>query len=137
MVINPIKVKKLRAIKDDVIISEMHVGEMKTASGIIIGSDDGKKHGIKPRWGKVFAVGPDQSDVKVGDWILVEHGRWTRKFPVQFDDGEVIELQKVETKSILGWSDEKPDVNYIGEEFNDGQGYDIDPSVFMDQGYGI
>lgn len=133
MTINPIKAKSIRPIHDDVIVSDMHMGEMKTQSGIIIGSDNGKNHGIKPRWSKVFAVGPEQEDVKVGDWILVEHGRWTRKFPVEFEDGTLVELQKVETKSILGWSDEEPDVNYIGEEYQDGAGYDIDPSVFMNQ----
>jgi len=133
MVINPIKVKNIRAIHDDVLVKDMEFGEMKTKTGIIIGSDDGKNHGIKPRWGKVFAVGPEQKDVKVGDWILVEHGRWTRKFPLQFDNGEIIELQKVETKSIIGWSDEEPDINYIGTEYKDGAGYDIDPSVFMER----
>jgi len=111
----------------------MEFGEMKTATGIIIQSDDGKNHGIKPRWGKVFAVGPEQKDVKVGDWILVEHGRWTRKFPVEFENGEVVELQKVETKSIIGWQEEEPNVNYIGTEYKDGAGYDIDPSVFMER----
>jgi co-chaperonin GroES (HSP10) len=134
---NPIKTKSLKLLGDDVIISDMHVGEMTTAGGIIIGSDNGKNHGVKPRWGKVYAVGPDQTDVKVGDWILVEHGRWTRKFSVEFENGETVELQKVETKSIMGWSDEEPDVNYIGTEYKDGASYDIDPSVFMDQGHGL
>jgi co-chaperonin GroES (HSP10) len=132
MVINPVKAKSIRAIKDDVLIRDMYMGEMKTQSGIIIGSDDGKNHGVKPRWGKVYAVGPDQTDVKVGDWILVEHGRWTRKFPVEID-GETIELQKVEVKSIIGWQEEEPDTAYWGEEYRDGAGYDIDPSVFLDR----
>jgi co-chaperonin GroES (HSP10) len=137
MITNPIKANAVTAINDDVLITDMHMGEMKTETGIIIGSDNGKNHGIKPRWGKVYAVGPDQTDVKVGDWILVEHGRWTRKFAVELAGGEVVELQKVETKSILGWSDEEPDVNYFAQEYRDGQGYDIDPSVFMDQGHGL
>jgi len=132
MVINPVKAKSIRAIHDDVLVQDMHMGEMKTSSGIIIGSDDGKNHGIKPRWGKVYAVGPDQKDVKVGDWILIEHGRWTRKFPVEID-GETIELQKVEVKSIIGWQEEDPDINYFGQEYKDGAGYDIDPSVFMER----
>lgn len=130
--INPVKAKKIRAIHDDVLIRDMHMGEMKTQSGLIIGSDNGKAHGVKPRWGKVYATGPEQKDVKVGDWILVEHGRWTRKFPVDID-GEVIELQKVETKSIIGWQEEEPDTNYWAQEYSDGATASFDPSMFVER----
>lgn len=136
MTINPIKAKSIRPIKSDVIVQSMHMGEMKTESGIIIGSDDGKSHGVKPRWCKIFAIGHENTeDYNVGDWILVEHGRWTRKFPVEFEDGNVVELQKVDTDCILGiWTgSEPPSTNYIGQEYNDGASYDVDPSVFVNQ----
>ena len=70
---------KIRALHDDVIITEMNFDEIKTSSGIVLRSDNGKSHGVRPRWGKVYAIGPDQTDVKIGQWILVEHGRWTRE----------------------------------------------------------
>lgn len=98
---------QIRAIKDNVIISNMHFGEMKTKSGIILRSDDGKSHGVKPRWGKVYKVGPEQTDVKEGQWVLVEHGRWTRK--IKIDDGESVkDIQKVDVAAILAISNEAP-----------------------------
>jgi co-chaperonin GroES (HSP10) len=129
---NPYDVKniKIRAIKNDVIVTDMDMGEMKTQGGIIVQSDDGKAHGVKPRWGKVYKVGPQQKDVKEGQWILIEHGRWTRK--IKIDDGEgVKEIQKVEVSSILAVSDEKPNDFYIGKEFAHGSSADIRPEDFV------
>ncbi len=102
-----IKHIQIRALKDDVLICDMDFGEIKTASGIVIRSDDGQSHGVKPRWGKVYKVGPDQKIIKEGQWILVEHGRWTRK--IKIDDGNgVKEIQKVDVDSILAFSNEAP-----------------------------
>ena len=90
---------KIRALHDDVLVQDMDFGEQTTAGGIIVKSDDGKVHGIKPRWGQVYKVGPNQTDVHPGQWILIEHGRWTRK--IKIDDGNgAKEIQKVEVKSI-------------------------------------
>jgi len=98
---------KIKAIRDHVIVADMDFGEQKTSSGIILKSDDGKVHGIKSRWGKVYAVGPEQDDVKVGQWVLVEHGRWTRG--MEIDDGDGVKtIRKVETSSMLAVSDEPP-----------------------------
>jgi len=107
---------KIRALQDDVIISNMHFGEMVTKSGIVIRSDDGKSHGVKPRWGKVYKIGPKQQDVKEGQWILVEHGRWTRKVKIDDGNGEV-EIQKVDINGILAVSDQPPSEEdlYIGD----------------------
>lgn len=128
-----INAKNIRAVGNRVLVTDMYFGEQKTAGGLIITNDDGKTRGIYPRWGRVYAKGPSNKDeYNVGDWILVEHGRWTRKFPVEID-GETIELQKVEVKSIIGWQEEEPDTAYWGEEYRDGAGYDIDPSVFLDR----
>lgn len=99
----------LRPLHNRVLVSEMEFGEQKTATGIIIRSDDGKTEGIKPRWGRVFAKGPENDDdYQIGDWILVEHGRWTRG--IQYDGGapEPITIRMVETESVMMWSDEKP-----------------------------
>jgi hypothetical protein len=108
----------------------MDMGEMTTSSGIVIRSDDGKAHGVKPRWARVYKVGPEQQHIKEGEWILIEHGRWTRKIKV--DDGESVkEIQKVETKSILATSDERPDDFYIGEEFSNGSTATFSPDQFV------
>jgi co-chaperonin GroES (HSP10) len=123
---------KVRPIHADVLVSDMYFGETKTAGGIIIQSDDAKAHGVKPRWAKVYAKGPENKDpYNVGDWILIDHGRWTRKIKV--DDGEkVIEIQKVEVDSILAWQDEAPtDLAYFGKEYNDGATATYDPGMFV------
>jgi co-chaperonin GroES (HSP10) len=102
----------LDTIHDNVLITDMNFNEQVTASGIIVGSDNGKTEGIKPRWGKVYKVGPEQYDVKVGDWILIEHGRWTRGIQITDDNGNLATVRRVETKAILAVSDHQPtDIN--------------------------
>jgi co-chaperonin GroES (HSP10) len=121
---------KLSPIGNRVIVSNMYFGEQKTASGLIISNDDGKTRGIYPRWGMVHSKGPDNNDeYQVGDWVLIEHGRWTRSVKIDEGNGET-ELRMVEAESILAYSDEKPDGVSIGAEYTDGPA-DIDPSSFM------
>ena len=73
----------LKPIQNRVLVSHMHFGEQKTAGGLIIRSDDGETRGIYPRWGKVYAKGPTNDDAyEIGDWVLVEHGRWTSVYIV-------------------------------------------------------
>ena len=103
------KVKgKIVPIRDGVIISDMNFDMEKTATGIYIPTDNGKAQGIHPRWGRVWAIGPDQTNVTIGEWVLVEHGRWTRTIELESDDGNVIELRKVDNNAILATADEKP-----------------------------
>ena len=85
----------------------MNFGEQKSAGGIVLQSDNGKAHGVHPRWAKVYAVGPEQKDVSVGQWILIDHGRWTRGIKIEDSDGEKV-IRKVEVKSMLMVSDEQP-----------------------------
>lgn len=98
----------IKPLRDKVLVSDMDFGFEKTQSGIIVTSDDGKSTGIKPRWGRVWAVGPEQKDVAIGDWILIEHGRWTRTINYENDQGEITELRMVDNKAIIMVSTEKP-----------------------------
>jgi hypothetical protein len=107
-----IKYIRIRAIQDDIIISDMDFGEIKTISGIVLRSDDGQLQGIKPRWGKVYKVGPKQKEIKEGQWILIEHGRWTRKIKIHDGESEK-EIQKVDKTAILAVSDEAPSISDI------------------------
>ena len=121
----------LTPIGNRVIVSDMYFGEQRTKSGLIINSDDGQTRGIYPRWGRVHSKGPENKDeYQVGDWILIEHGRWTRSVKIDEGDGEV-ELRMVEAESILAYSDEKPEGVQIGAEYADGQAATIDPSSFV------
>ena len=105
-----IKAKKLTPIRKNVIVEDMYFGDETTKGGIIITSDDGKDRGIKPRWAKVYAKGPENKDeYDVGDWVLVEHGRWTRGIDLEDDDGNQKNLRMVEVESIMLWSNEEPE----------------------------
>jgi co-chaperonin GroES (HSP10) len=129
--INTIQANNVKAIGNRVLVTDMHFGEQKTASGLIIGNDDGKTRGIYPRWAKVYDKGPDnKDDFKVGDWILIEHGRWTRGVKLEVS-GEELEIRMVEAESILAYSDEKPEGLSIGSEYSDGEHATVDPSAFV------
>jgi len=108
--------RTIRPILDHIIVEDMEFGEQRTHGGIIIVDDDGKQHGIKPRWAKVYAVGPKQKDVKPGEWVLIEHGRWTRGFNFEKEDGSIYTLRRVDTDAIIMSSDRKPSDTYTASE---------------------
>jgi len=97
-------------LKKRVLVSDMHFGETKTKGGIILVDDDGSQSGIHPRWAKVYAVGNQQDDVKVGEWILVSHGRWSRAFKVK-KEGVELEVRMIDENDILLVSETEPDQN--------------------------
>jgi co-chaperonin GroES (HSP10) len=103
---------KILPIRDNILVTDMEFGEEKTSSGIIIQNLDGKSEGIKARWGRVWAIGPNQKDVKVGEWICVAHGRWTRGIKVE-DSGKEIIIRRIDNNDILIVTDEKPDDVYV------------------------
>jgi len=107
-------INQLRPIHDNVLVTEMNFADRKTSGGIFIPSDNGKNHGIRPRWGQVFAVGPEQQDVSVGQWICVEHGRWTRGVRIDMAEGETV-VRRIDPKDILLVSDTEP----MDETFSD------------------
>lgn len=98
----------LKPLKDKVFVTDINFDEEVTAGGIVLKSDNGKGEGVKPRWGRVWAVGPDQTDVKVGEWILMEHARWTREFQHEAEDGTITKLHMADNKAIMLVADEKP-----------------------------
>ena len=99
-------------IKDHVLVSDMEFAQLVTEGGIIIPGDEGSSRGIHPRWGKVYSVGPEQTEIKKGEWILVDHGRWTRGVTLVTDDGEELQVRRVDIKDILGTQDTKPNAVY-------------------------
>jgi len=97
-------------LKKRVLVSDMQCGATKSKGGIIILDDDGTEAGIHPRWAKVYAIGDQQEDVKVGQWVLVAHGRWSRALKVKKNDLE-LEVRMIDENDILLVSDEEPDFN--------------------------
>ena len=99
--------EQLQALNDSVIVGDMVFDERITTGGIVLLNDNGKSLGIRPRWGRVYAVGPEQHDVKVGEWVCIAHGRWTRGIEIEDEDGKQT-LRRVDPKDILLQSDEQP-----------------------------
>jgi len=102
---NPTKVDIVQPLGSTVLVSDMNFEHRVTTAGIILPSDDGKSSGIRPRWCRVYAVGPDQTDVAVGQYILVAHGRWTRGIKIEDPEG-VKTIRKVDVNDILLISDD-------------------------------
>lgn len=107
----PVDVGNITAIKDWVIVSDMQFDERESAGGIVLLDDNGTDEGIRARWGYVRVIGPEQKDVEVGQWILVDHGRWTRGVEIKDDTGEEMVVRRVDPKDIMMVTDEKPTDN--------------------------
>jgi len=123
---------KLIPLKDNVLITDMNFDSRISKGGIYIPSDDGKSEGVRHRWGRVWAIGPEQKDVEVGEWILLEHGRWTRGITVDDPDtGEEITIRRADIKAILMVADEKPGEEWetIGQHTKT-QGQVFSPDMF-------
>jgi co-chaperonin GroES (HSP10) len=113
--INAYKVSKLKPLNDTIIVSEMSFDQRLSQGGILLINDDMKSSGIRPRWGKVYAVGPEQKDVQVGQYIMIAHGRWTRGIKIEDDNGEQI-IRKVDPKDVLMVSDDPVEDYTMGDK---------------------
>lgn len=102
--------KQFKPLNDHVIVKDMNFSGRQLSSGIIMLNDNGKAGGIRPRWGQVYAVGPDQTEIKTGQWICVAHGRWTRGVDIEDETGEHT-IRRIDHKDILLVSDEEPGVD--------------------------
>ena len=126
-----VKLSQLRPVQSHILVSDMNFGEQKTAGGIILKSDDGKSEGVKPRWCRVRAIGKDQTSVKIGDWVLVEHGRWTRGLEVEDEDGNIITIRRVDENGIMMSAEERPAGAEFGSFVSATHGAEIRPEDFM------
>jgi len=106
---SPHKIHKhqLRALRNHVIVSEMTFDQRITQGGLILLNDNGTTLGIRPRWGQVYAVGSEQKDVQVGQWICVAHGRWTRGLDIE-DESGLRTIRRIDPEDILLISDTQP-----------------------------
>jgi len=118
--------QKLQPLNDAVVVSDMTFDERITTGGIVLLNDNGKGTGIRPRWAEVYAVGPEQQDVVVGQWICVAHGRWTRGIDIEDESGKQT-LRRVDPKDILLVSNEQPQ----DETFSDAVHIDKKPDHML------
>jgi co-chaperonin GroES (HSP10) len=105
----PHKITKdnFKPIGSHVIVCDMSFDVRITNGGILLPNDDMKSAGIRPRWGKIYAVGPDQKDPELveGKWVMISHGRWTRGVDIIDEEGEKT-IRRVDINDILLVSDE-------------------------------
>lgn len=95
---------QIQPLNDHVIVSDMVFDERITNGGIVLLNDNGKGTGIRPRWGQVYAVGPEQKEVRVGQWLCVAHGRWTRGIDIEDETGKKT-LRRIDPNDILATAD--------------------------------
>ena len=93
----------------------MQFDERISHGGIILPNDDMKSSGIRPRWARVYAIGPEQKDIQIGQYILISHGRWTRGIKIDDGDGEKT-IRKVDNNDILLISDEPVNDNTMSDK---------------------
>lgn len=90
-----IKAAGFAPLKNSVFVSDLDHGAQKTMGGIILPDDNMTERGIHARWGKVFAIGPEVDDLRVGDWVLTAHGRWTPGIDLELN-GTLTRVWRVE-----------------------------------------
>ncbi len=111
---NPHRISDITPLRNSVIVEDMAFSERQLSSGIILMNDNGTTAGIRSRWGRVYAVGPDQEEVTVGQWVCVAHGRWTRGIEIE-DDAGTRTIRRVDPNDILLVSDERPTDDTMSE----------------------
>lgn len=99
--------EQFKPLGKHIIVADMTFDERISHAGIILLNDDMKSAGIRPRWAQVYALGPDfeDSDIQIGKWICISHGRWTRGIDIEDETGKKT-LRRVDENDILLVSDE-------------------------------
>ena len=111
--------ESLKPLHGKVFIHNMEKGE-RVVRGIIIRDDNAKSRGVRPRWARVYAIGDGVVDLNVGDWVLMEHGRWSRSMDFNDDMANHSEEYVVHLadypNGVLVVSDTKPENHFFGED---------------------
>jgi len=92
----PIKISSLRALRDHVIITDMEFRERITTGGLILPND------------------PEQTSVRVGEYVCIAHGRWTRGLEIEDQQGTRT-IRRIDPNDILLVSDELPQDDTMGD----------------------
>lgn len=112
------KVQKenLKPLHDHILVSDMKFDQRLSTGGIILLNDDMKSSGIRPRWAKIYKLGPEyDGPLMEGQYILINHGRWTRGIKVEDETGEKT-LRRVDPDDILLVSDEPQEDETISDK---------------------
>ena len=102
---------KVRPLRNKILVKKIDQGDRVSKGGIILRSADKVEDGgagIRPRWAEVYAVGSDIDWLQPGEFVLMEHGRWTKGVQIE-DDGQEFDLRVADPEGILGKSEDRPD----------------------------
>lgn len=111
---------KAEPLPDDILVVGMEQGMQVSSGGIILSDDsyisntDGAARagkGVRARWAQVYKIGDNVKDVKPGEWVLVEHGRWSYAIDFIDENKNQVKLQKIDPTGIMLVADE-----YLGNE---------------------
>ena len=106
---------EVKALKGKVLVTDLERGS-RMIGGIIIPDDNGKSEGLRPRWGRVHAVGEDVTEIVPGQWVLIEQNRWTRMLKIKDDADNATMLWGVEwPESVMLVSDEDPETGIFSK----------------------
>ena len=98
---------KIKAVGDKVLASMIDSpdGYKATKSGILIDDKDATENAVRPRWFKIYAMGPKADNaINVGQYVYVAHGRWSNG--IKMSNGE--KVYQLDNEEILAVSDEDP-----------------------------
>jgi hypothetical protein len=98
--------KQLSPLGNKIILINLDSGLRKSRGVILLDdstAEDGAR-GIRPRWAEVYAVGPDQEDVTVGDWVLMDHGRWSPGQDLRLTDDTNLRFWLGDPDGVIGVS---------------------------------
>jgi len=100
----------IEPLDEAVLVHNLEETGEQVRKGIIVLSDDQTQRGIKPRWAQVYAIGKNVYEVKVGEWILISHGRWTRGVKFKNNNEDVV-IRMVDRNDIFLVADEIPETD--------------------------
>lgn len=86
----------LTVLRNNVLVEKLESGSRTSKGGIVILDDNMKDTGIRSRWAKVYAVGPEVTEITPGQWVRIEHGRWTPGFVHEDSSGETRILNRID-----------------------------------------
>ena len=105
---------KLKPLPGRLFCASLETGLRATDGGIVL-PDDNKMSsgstGVRPRWFQVVNVNVDTNpdDIKIGNYVLVEHGRWSRRFSGKHYNNYSI----IEEKAVLLVTEDPPIVSVV------------------------
>lgn len=103
-----IECEGIKVLPGRVLVTDIERGP-RMVGGIWLPNTDGKSADKRPHWAKVHTIGPDVTGIQPGQWVLIEHLRWSRATTI-FINGVETHLWQIDwPKAAIAVSDELPE----------------------------